>query len=382
VLGQVALLVDRAAVVLGWTEGVDRGEPMDARFAWDLTGRIWDRTTALLAEAGSTPGSANTSDLVALLDGVRQVEDLLHDEIQDRYPAGSGIVRDALALMRRRSTVEQLIRTAPEIVIGLGFDRVLLSRIEDGNWIPISMHVRDDSAEAARVLGVCRRGLGQIHAALPEYDLVRHRRPIVVAPPVWRETLRGDGIVLPRSCGYVAVPVIEHGTVIGMLHADRYQQRCRPDDLDRDRLWTFAEGLGIALDSATSRDSLRALSVRISRAAADLDRETDDGWPPGGPGDPAMPVSLIADARGGCRQPAARYDHTGGLTHREIEILQLMAAGHTNAQVARRLVITEGTVKSHVKRVLRKLGAANRAEAVARWMRATADTARTTSATG
>jgi DNA-binding CsgD family transcriptional regulator len=95
-----------------------------------------------------------------------------------------------------------------------------------------------------------------------------------------------------------------------------------------------------------------------------------------------MPVSLIAEARGACRQPAARYDHTGGLTHREIEILQLMAAGHTNAQVARRLVITEGTVKSHVKRVLRKLGAANRAEAVARWMRATADTARTTSATG
>jgi DNA-binding CsgD family transcriptional regulator len=331
---------------------------------------------------GSARGNPNASDLVALLDGVRQIEELLHDEIPDRHPAGSGIVRNALALVRRRSTVEQLVRTAPEIVIGFGFDRVLLSRIEDGNWIPISVHVRNDSAEAARVLGVCRGGLGRIHAALPEYDLVRHRRPIVVARPSWRGAAGGETIVLPRSCGYVAVPVIEHGNVIGMLHADRYQQRCQPNDLDRDRLWTFAEGLGIALDNATSRDSLRALSVRISRAAADLDQETADGWGSGGPGDPGMRVSLVADPRGGCRLPAARYDHADGLTHREIEILELMAAGHTNAQVARRLVITEGTVKSHVKRVLRKLGAANRAEAVARWMRATADAPRTSSATG
>lgn len=46
-----------------------------------------------------------------------------------------------------------------------------------------------------------------------------------------------------------------------------------------------------------------------------------------------------------------------------------MGAGHTNARIARRLVISEGTVKSHVKHILRKLGAANRAEAVARWLR-------------
>jgi DNA-binding NarL/FixJ family response regulator len=46
-----------------------------------------------------------------------------------------------------------------------------------------------------------------------------------------------------------------------------------------------------------------------------------------------------------------------------------MATGETNAGIAARLIISEGTVKSHVKHILRKLGAANRAEAVCRYLR-------------
>jgi DNA-binding NarL/FixJ family response regulator len=46
-----------------------------------------------------------------------------------------------------------------------------------------------------------------------------------------------------------------------------------------------------------------------------------------------------------------------------------MATGETNAGVAARLIISEGTVKSHVKHILRKLAAANRAEAVCRYLR-------------
>ena len=47
-------------------------------------------------------------------------------------------------------------------------------------------------------------------------------------------------------------------------------------------------------------------------------------------------------------------------TEREREVLELMVAGATNSTIAERLVITEGTVKSHVKHILRKLGAVNR----------------------
>jgi DNA-binding CsgD family transcriptional regulator len=53
------------------------------------------------------------------------------------------------------------------------------------------------------------------------------------------------------------------------------------------------------------------------------------------------------------------------LTEREAEVFELMATGATNQDIADRLIITEGTVKSHVKHILRKYGAVNRAQAIA-----------------
>jgi DNA-binding NarL/FixJ family response regulator len=50
-------------------------------------------------------------------------------------------------------------------------------------------------------------------------------------------------------------------------------------------------------------------------------------------------------------------------------VLRVLAAGKTNAQIARGLFVAEGTVKSHVKDILRKPGAATRTDAVARYHR-------------
>ena len=60
------------------------------------------------------------------------------------------------------------------------------------------------------------------------------------------------------------------------------------------------------------------------------------------------------------------------LTRREEEVIGLMAQGATNQRIGRTLVISEGTAKSHVKNILHKLGAANRAEAVSMWHQAKA----------
>jgi LuxR family maltose regulon positive regulatory protein len=54
------------------------------------------------------------------------------------------------------------------------------------------------------------------------------------------------------------------------------------------------------------------------------------------------------------------------LSERELEVLRLMACGATNQEIAAQLVITVGTVKSHINHILRKLDAHNRTEAVAR----------------
>jgi len=62
----------------------------------------------------------------------------------------------------------------------------------------------------------------------------------------------------------------------------------------------------------------------------------------------------------------ASVDESPGLTRREIEILKVMAEGHTNAQLAKMLWVTEQTVKFHLSNIYRKLGVANRTEA-SRW---------------
>ena len=58
------------------------------------------------------------------------------------------------------------------------------------------------------------------------------------------------------------------------------------------------------------------------------------------------------------------------LTPREVEVLRLLARGQTNLEIARTLVVREGTIKYHVKNILRKLGATSRADAVSRYARA------------
>jgi DNA-binding NarL/FixJ family response regulator len=61
-------------------------------------------------------------------------------------------------------------------------------------------------------------------------------------------------------------------------------------------------------------------------------------------------------------QGQAATEHSS-LTERELEILQLVASGATNADIARQLWITQQTVKFHVSNVYRKLDVSNRTEA-------------------
>ena len=66
------------------------------------------------------------------------------------------------------------------------------------------------------------------------------------------------------------------------------------------------------------------------------------------------------------RQPALEDD---GLSEREIEVLRHVAEGRSNAEIGMLLSISPHTVKNHMKRIMRKLGAANRTAAAAKYRR-------------
>jgi DNA-binding NarL/FixJ family response regulator len=81
----------------------------------------------------------------------------------------------------------------------------------------------------------------------------------------------------------------------------------------------------------------------------------------------AFDQSIYLPSRRAPAPPSAPPTTPGpDLTKRELEILRLVAEGHSNAQLARMLWVTEQTVKFHLSNVYRKLDVANRTEA-SRW---------------
>jgi DNA-binding NarL/FixJ family response regulator len=77
----------------------------------------------------------------------------------------------------------------------------------------------------------------------------------------------------------------------------------------------------------------------------------------------AMAGRMLAELGG--RSPETTEDPLGALSEREREVLTLLAEGLRNREIAERLVISEATVKTHVRHVLEKLRFRNRAEAAA-----------------
>lgn len=256
---------------------------------------------------------------------------------------------------------ELLSRATVELCRSCGFDRAVVFRVTDGEMIAESAHFEGDPQWAKDFLELARMVRPQLNDLLVETEMVRHHRPVLVTdaqndPLVFRPLVNAG-----KTRSYVAAPVMPNGRVIGMVHADRYMSGDDVDELDREMIWTFAEGFGYAVDRAILAERLEAETAQIQRMAdtataliAQL-RSADHVLGPSGRRFDRAPAEGLEDL----------------LTRRELEVLELMASGASNAEIAKRLRIAVGTVKSHVKHILRKLRAANRAEAVARYLRMT-----------
>jgi DNA-binding CsgD family transcriptional regulator len=121
------------------------------------------------------------------------------------------------------------------------------------------------------------------------------------------------------------------------------------------------------------RQGERQIPVEVSRRLADalphgtlrvLPGSTPTLFMPGAPGDLDVVTRFLADGR--LVEPAGpAAPRPDGVTARELDVLRRLAAGDSNAQIARRLGIAVHTVERHAANLYRKIGARGRADATA-----------------
>ena len=78
--------------------------------------------------------------------------------------------------------------------------------------------------------------------------------------------------------------------------------------------------------------------------------------------DPAVHARLVAVAHPPSARPTQLPD---SLTEREAEVIKLVAAGRSNAEIAAQLFVSEATVKTHINHIFAKTGSRDRAQAIA-----------------
>ena len=330
------------------------------------------RVAGLMHSANVTVLAPTLAHLTELLTQVTtlqtQVSHARVKQTHKRYEA----VRNALSRLQGVKSIEQMLERAPAALCRCGFDRVIISRIEESTWTVERVYVHSDPDWANEIAQAGVDFPLRIDHTLVEGGLVRRRAPILVedvqSNPLTNAAIREASL----SRSYVAAPIMADGSVIGMLHADCYSGRRHVDREDLAVLGMFAEGFSFAFGRAALIERLHLARNEVQRMARDVANaaETlctaqttfsrplmhDVDQPP-----PPVAASLAANTR-----------LESLLSRREIEVLSLMTQGNSNSEIATHLVIAEGTVKTHVKNVLRKLKASNRAEAVFRYMRMTA----------
>lgn len=280
--------------------------------------------------------------------------------------AAVGVLTCALRSLREIDSVAQLIRhPASELCHTCGFDRAMVSLVEHERCVAAAVCMPGDPELARRALKFALEHPLPPSSDTYEMDMLRERTPLLVTdaqnnPRVW--TAFAELVSTPS---YVAAPVLVEQRVMALIHADLRDSGRTTDRHDLDLLAGFAEGFGFALSRILARAELRSLRAHLlalgatQEAAAPALPETEPDLATRVPLRPRRPSTVGAMVEADLRDL---------LTRRERDVFRLMIEGASNAEIAAKLVVTKATVKSHVRAILRKLKAANRVEAVARFL--------------
>jgi DNA-binding CsgD family transcriptional regulator/GAF domain-containing protein len=271
-------------------------------------------------------------------------------------------IRNALGYLRGLSP-RKMIDAAPIVLSReLAFARTMISTVRGSLWLPLHLHIEAEECDPdsrSFLDYVAGRHIQLANAPL-ETELVR-KRCGAFAPSPMDDKRTFKEIVEAAGCfGYIAAPITIQGRAIGILHADRPEPHGIVTMDHLEQLEAFAECLSVAFESAALEEKAAQQRVEVDNLCGNVDEllgQSDRSvlW--------SLPGAAPGTQHNGDRHQAQASGPT--LTSREREIMSHVATGATNGQIARCLVISEGTVKSHLKHIAKKLNTSSRAAAVA-----------------
>jgi DNA-binding CsgD family transcriptional regulator len=360
----VTALADAGQVLADDEVGV--ASPVDFRPASMILDNAITRIASELA--GSRLSARRVRELGVMVGSL----DTVRNELYDHRLRTQSEIETALDRLRHATTVEELFEKTPATLTECcGLDEVGLWSIENGQMKLVKLHCDKDDRRAAEI--TTEVSTVPLHAQLLETEVMRRRSGVLVTNSSQDPRVNADVLGLFGTNGHAIVPIMPEGKVIGFFHGGCYPDNRLVDALDFEALSRFARGFGHVLERvvlctrmASQRDYFQGMiasgseladrlaNAQISLSASYEVKDEGEGvsWSQSGP--PRLP-------------PESQLHSL--LTRRELEVLELMAAGHTNGEIAQELVVSVGTVKFHVRRILGKLHATNRAQAASSYSR-------------
>jgi DNA-binding CsgD family transcriptional regulator len=309
------------------------------------TERLVTRERNVGDDAGSPIGHSPLTDFLQAQVEARQMR--ARDRVDVVRSLTAGIRR-----MKKAGSLQGLGRQAcTELCEVLGFDSAVLSFVEDEGFV-----VEESDHGIGGPTVIRRRECAAERACIRLRDTARTNDTDMPASPGYQELLGSEN--------YLVAPVIAKSRVVALIHVGRHGEGGVTAD-DVDVLDAFASAYSLLHERMLNTERVQQQRTSIARAAARLTEEADR----------IAATAISFDVEGDTRvePPAIAADSAlaATLSHRERQVFERLVLGASNAEIADELVITIETVKTHVKRILRKIGAINRSEAIALYMEET-----------
>lgn len=302
----------------------------------DTVANIDQAVADTIAELRGASGKRLTELGAQLADQLDHQSSLQLSAFEELHRTAARIDRAVRELRDASSSSELMHRACRGLAELCGADRVLLSGLHGRRVMPVAVYDRNHPDSMAALPGAFT-----IEPGSPEAQTVI-TRPVVRVPHP-NAALRG---LFHTECTVLACTVDD--SPIALLHINTALVGA-----EHDLAIMFTEVLGACFAHL-------ALAARRARQL-DLLRTSARTWI----GDLELPAPTETAVDSDVTVPQSVL--TEDLTEREIDVLRLILTGASNATIAVELVITVDTVKSHIKRILRKLGATNRRELIAKY---------------